>query len=56
MGRALVAKLNTDQAQRTAMRFGIRGIPTVIVFRNGTEGERRSGVMGVADLERMLGA
>ena len=56
MGRALVAKLNTDQAQTTAKRFDIRGIPTVIVFRNGTEGARRSGVMSTADLERMLGA
>ncbi len=54
MGRVLVAKLDTDRAQQTARRFDIRGIPTVIVFRGGREAARRSGVMSVADLERML--
>ena len=54
-GRALVAKLDTDRAQRTAMRFGIKGIPTVIVFRGGQEGARRSGVMSVRELEALLG-
>jgi thioredoxin 2 len=56
MGRALVAKLDTDRAQRTSIRFGIKGIPTVIVFRGGQEGARRSGVMSAAELERMTGA
>lgn len=54
MGRALVAKLDTDRAQRTAQRFDIRGIPTVIVFRGGKEAARRSGAMPVAELESML--
>ena len=51
-GRALVAKLDTDAAQRTAARFQIRGIPTVIVFRNGREVRRESGVMTLAGAER----
>ena len=34
-GRALVGKLNTDLAQHTATAHGIRGIPTVIVYRGG---------------------
>ena len=55
MGRTLVAKLDTDRAQQTATRFGIRGIPTVIVFRGGKESARRSGVMSVGELEEMLG-
>ena len=33
VGRALVAKLDTDHAQRIAGRFQIRGIPTSIVFK-----------------------
>ena len=56
MGRAIVAKLDTDHSPTTAQRFDIRGIPTVIVFRGGREAERRSGAMPVADLEEMLGA
>ena len=54
IGRVVVAKLDTDRAQVTAQRFDIRGIPTVIVFRDGKEAARRSGVMTVGDLESML--
>jgi thioredoxin 2 len=53
-GRALVAKLDTDRAQRTAASFDIRGIPTVIVFRGGREVARQSGAVPKAILARML--
>ncbi len=53
-GNALVAKLDTDRANRTATGFGIRGIPTVIVFRAGKEYRRESGAMPIAALEAML--
>ena len=42
-GRALVAKLDTDRAQRTASGFNIRGIPTTIVFKGGREVTRQTG-------------
>src|SRR5688572_16077106 len=32
---ARLAKLNTEEAQQTAARFGIRGIPTLVIFRKG---------------------
>src|SRR5919201_1353009 len=54
-GRALVAKLNTDRAQRTAGGFDIRGIPTVIVFKDGKEAARQIGAVPLQMLERMLG-
>jgi thioredoxin 2 len=53
IGRALVAKLDTDAAPRTSQRFQIRGIPTVIVFRGGREARRESGVMSLAALREM---
>lgn len=53
-GRALVAKLNTDLAQRTAAEFQIRGIPTVIVFVAGAESERQSGALPLAALEQLI--
>lgn len=42
-GRLLVAKVDTDRAPRVAQRFGIRGIPTLIVFRGGEEVGRSVG-------------
>jgi thioredoxin 2 len=54
VGRALVAKLNTDRAQRTAASFDIRGIPTSIVFVGGKEVRRTTGAVGGRELEQML--
>jgi thioredoxin 2 len=42
---ARLAKLNTDESPETATRFAIRSIPTLILFRNGREIDRRSGAM-----------
>ena len=53
-GAVMVAKLDTDAAQRTAARFQIRGIPTVIVFRGGREVRRESGVMTMEALRGMV--
>jgi thioredoxin 2 len=53
-GRALVAKLNTDRAQRTAQQFDIRGIPTTIVFLNGREVSRHVGAAAAPVLEELL--
>ena len=53
-GVALIAKLDTDHAQRTAGGFNIRGIPTVIVFKNGKEVARQSGAVPKSALEQML--
>ena len=54
VGRALIAKLDTDQAQRTAAKFQIRGIPTTIVFRGGAEVQRQTGALPLATLRAML--
>lgn len=53
-GRAIVAKLNTDQAPTTSMSFNIRGIPTSIVFVDGKEMVRQSGALPYAALAAML--
>ena len=56
MGKALIAKLDTDRSPRTAGSFNIRGIPTTIVFRGGKEAARQTGAVPKSELERLLGA
>jgi|SRR5690242_3610740 len=53
-GRALVAKLDTDRAQRTAGGFNIRGIPTTIVFKDGHEVARQTGAVPKPMLATMI--
>ena len=54
VGRAIVAKLDTDHAQRAAAPFGIRGIPTTIVFKGGKVVVQKAGAMPRAGLEELL--
>ena len=48
------AKLNTEDEQAIAARYGIRSIPTLIVFKNGREVARQSGAMDTASLVRWI--
>lgn len=43
-GRILVVKVDTDAAPRVASEFGIRSVPTVILFHDGHEVERSLGI------------
>ena len=52
MDRARLVKINTDEAQGLAARYAIRAIPTLVLFRNGTEVKRTSGVMDAGALAR----
>lgn len=45
-----LAKVNTEQAQRLAMRHRIRSIPTMAIFRGGEEVARQSGSMSSAQI------
>ena len=49
-----VAKVNTDEQPELAGRFGIRSIPTLILFREGREHARQSGAVDAASLSRWL--
>ncbi len=50
--QALLAKVNTDEAQAVAARAGIRSIPTLVLFKEGREIARTSGAMDVRGLVR----
>ena len=47
-----LAKVNTDAEQDLARRFGIQGIPTMILFHHGKEIARQSGAMDAGAIER----
>lgn len=53
-GRAKVAKLNVDDNSSVAQRFGIKGIPTLILFKGGKEQERLVGATGPEAIARMI--
>jgi thioredoxin 2 len=49
-----LAKVNTEVEQGLAGQFGIRSIPTLALFRGGSEVARQSGTMGAADIVRWV--
>jgi thioredoxin 2 len=52
--RVRFAKVNTDQAQALAQRYGIQGIPTLIVFKSGKEAARVSGALDKGSLVKWV--
>ena len=52
--KARLIKVNTEEAQALAGRYGIRSIPTLVVFRGGREVARTSGAMDAAALESWI--
>jgi thioredoxin 2 len=54
MGRVLVVKLNTDRSPNSTARFAIRGMPTLIVFRDGQEFARHTGAVPRKTLDSLI--
>ncbi len=52
--KAVFAKVNTEDEQNLGARFGIRSIPTLIVFKNGKEVERVSGALPKESLMQLI--
>lgn len=48
------AKVNTEVAQQTAAQFGIRSIPTMIMFKNGKEVARQAGAMQASQITQWV--
>ncbi|MBM3724015.1 MAG: thioredoxin [Acidobacteria bacterium] len=55
-GRVRVGKLNVDDNGSTAMKYGIRGIPALLLFKGGRVVDQRVGALGKADLAKMIDA
>ena len=52
--RVRLAKVDTEAEQALGGRFGIRSIPTLVLFRGGREIARQSGAMGKGDIVRWV--
>jgi thioredoxin 1 len=55
-GKAVVVKMDTDANPQTPMKYGIMGIPTLIIFKNGKEAERIVGAVPKVMITRKLEA
>lgn len=53
--RLIVAKVDTEAVPALAARFGIRSIPTLVLFRGGKEAARISGAMSAGAMASQLG-
>ena len=54
-GTLIVAKVDTEALPQVAARFGIRSIPTMLLFRNGQEADRLAGAMSASAIASRLG-
>lgn len=53
-GTLMIAKVNTDLNQTNALGYGVQGIPTMILFKDGVEVDRTVGALPKAPLERWI--
>ena len=53
-GRLKVVKLNVDEAPAISARFGVQGIPLLVVIRDGSEADRLVGAAPLAQLQAWL--
>ena len=55
-GRLKVGKLNVDENNQTAMRFQVRGIPMLLLFKDGKVVDQRVGAMAKSEVQKMIDA
>lgn len=53
-GKLTVAKLNIDDNQNTPQTYGVRGIPTLILFKNGNAAATKVGAASKSQLEAFI--
>jgi thioredoxin 1 len=55
-GKVKVGKVDVDANGGVAMRYNIRGIPTLLLFKNGAVVEQRVGAVGKSEVQKMIEA
>jgi thioredoxin 1 len=54
VGKVKVGKVDVDSNQQTASRYGIRGIPTLLLFKGGQIVEQKVGAISKPEFQKML--
>jgi thioredoxin 1 len=52
--KVVIAKVNTDQNPIYAQRLGVQGIPTMVLFKDGTEVDRMVGALPKGHLKQWI--
>lgn len=52
--QATIIKIDVDKNQAVAAKYGIRSVPTLMIFRNGEIKWKQSGVFPAEELERLI--
>lgn len=55
-GKAIIGKVNVDEEQELAARYGVMSIPTIVYFKDGKEIDRKVGVQPIGLLSAALDA
>ena len=55
-GKLKVTKLNIDENNQTAPQYGIRGIPTLMIFKNGSPAATKVGALSKSQLVEFIDA
>lgn len=53
-GRMTVAKMNVDENQQTPQKYAVRGIPTLMLFKNGNIAETKVGALSKSQLTAFI--
>jgi thioredoxin 1 len=54
-GKVKIVKLNVDENPATADKFGVRSIPTLMIFKDGKLADQKVGALSKGDLSRWIG-
>ncbi|MEK7847206.1 MAG: thioredoxin [Nitrospinota bacterium] len=54
VGKINIGKLNVDENPKTATKYGIRGIPTLLIFKNGNVHQQIVGVRPKSEIKKIL--
>jgi thioredoxin 1 len=55
-GKVLIAKINVDENDQTPPKYGVRGIPTMLIIKDGTVEATKMGALSKAELSAFIDA